>query len=899
MHRTGMNRQRLTAAVTIALASFVSLASAQSRQTAPEPLTLDVIEVKGVRDALLNARAKEREEDAITSIVTGDDIGQFADENPAEALQRVPGVSIDRDAGEGRRITVRGLGAQFNPVTYSGALLATSDTDRDAVIDVLPNDLLGSLVVYKTITPDLDGAAVGALVDLQPVDPIDAGNSRRVTLGAGQQDYNGDVTPNVNAAFSQRFERPSGRVVGLSVAASYQDRSLSGDIVRNRNAPRYSRVGGECGSTSTGPECFLRSNRVENRHTESARERAGLAFGLNVLGTEESEFYVRGIFSRLDRDDTIWNDRWNMGNNRAIAIGPRTGSYQGGNDVELRKQLTFNERNEETSLLQFGGSKRFDSWLLDGFLAGSRNTLDVPTELTGRFRVRNIRIDVDQSDESINVRGLRRDAQRPDPADPANYNFDEVSLVTQDRTDEILQVVFNAQRDMEWGNGDGFLKFGAKIHRRDKDANRDQIIGNPVGLGGAPATNLSQLPLVQLNTRIPNWGFQPEANAARSLFLLGLPRLNPNATNSAAEDFSVGEDIDAVYGMFSFSPSAQLSFFGGLRVERTTWDTDGFALETVDPFADGAATTLNIQPISAARKTYTDAMPSLHLRFDASEALVLRASLSRAILRPNFDEGAATTQILSRELEDGTYFRSYSGGNPNLDALTASQFDVSLAWYPADETVLYAGFFYKDISDFFIRSLLLGDDVAQIGFTPGDGSLTGGFDSVEAFINGSDASVRGIELAFDHSFSSAPGLLSGLFVSGNYTWVDSRADYGAIGRGGDLPLPDQADRIANLTLGWENERVSFRVSGNYRSDSLDTVGSQPEFDQILLSWFSTDFSVRYSFTDDLQLFADIININEKRDSTVYRGDGAGAFPADEGGIIDFGRSYRLGLRYLF
>ncbi len=898
IHKPRLARHPLSVAMATVLASFVSFASAQAQDVQQSAEELDTVVVKGVRDALLNARAKEREESTIANIVTGDDIGQFADENPAEALQRVPGVSIDRDGGEGRRITVRGLGAQFNPVTYNGALLATSDTDRDAVIDVLPNDLLGSLVVYKTITPDLDGAAVGALVDLQPTDPIEAGNSRRLTLGAGQQDYNGDVTPNANAAFTQRFERPGGTLVGLSVAASYQDRSLSGDIVRNRNAPQYSRIGGECGSTPS-PGCFLRSNRVENRYTESERERSGLAFGLNVLGTDESEFFLRGIFSRFDRDDTTWNDRWNIGNNRAIAIGPQSGSYQGGTDVELRKQLTLVERSEDTSLLQAGGSKRLDNWLLDGFLANSRNTLDIPNELTGRFRVRNIRIDVQQSEESINISAARRDAQRPDPADPANYIFDEVGLVSQDREDDILQAAFNAQRDMEWGEGDGFIKFGAKLHRRDKTVNRDQIIGNPVGEGGAPATNLSQLPLVSLDTRIPNWGFQPDANAARALFLQGLPRLTPDATNSAAEDFAVEEDINAAYGMFSFSPGSRLNLFGGVRFERTEWTTDGFALETVDPFAPGAATTLNIRPIAAARKTYNDVLPSLHLRFDASEQLVLRASLSEALLRPNFDEGAATTQILSRQLEDGTYFRSYSGGNPNLDPLSARQADISLAWYPSEETLLYAGFFYKDISDFFIRSLLVGADVARIGFTPGNGSLTGGFDSVEAFVNGSDASVRGVELAFDHSFNNAPGLLSGLFVTGNYTFVDSRADYGAIGRGSDLPLPDQADRIANLTLGWENERMSLRLSGNYRSDSLDTIGSQSEFDQILLTWFSTDFNFRYSFNDQLQLFADVININERRDSTVYRGDADGAFPADEGGIIDFGRSYRLGVRYSF
>lgn len=906
--RTVIRRLELALAVAAALVA-APLAAQDTPSSAPSSAPpadaaateLDRVTVTGVRDAIFSARQQERDTDVISNVITADDAGQFADQNVAESLQRVPGLSIDRDAGEGRRVNVRGLGPQFNPVTVNGVLLATSDLDRDAVVDVLPNDLLGTLTVTKTLTPDMNPDAIGGAVDLRAIDPFERDDGGQLRLEAGRSEYGDQLEPKANAAVNRRINLDGGGRFGYSLSGSFSRRDRVGDIQRNRDVPRYTRIGADCNQDAPTPDCFLRSVRVDNRYEESERTRYGVAANFDFAPNESSRYFLRLIGSRYKRFDLRQTDSWRIGPTRATVLGPGFGTFLGGNDVELRKQTTFTKRDEQTYMAQLGGSNRAGDWQFDYWLAGSRNELDVPYDNTGRFRVRNIVIDYRQFEDSVEISGRRRTATTPDPANPAAYALDNLTVISERREDEILQAQLDARRDFDWAGRDAFLKFGAKLHRRDKTADRTEASGNPVGAGGVPATTLAQVPTYVPDSRIPGFGFFPQPGAARDLFARGAGRLSPQQVNSAAEDYVVEEDVDAVYAMASVDLSDTFSLFGGARFESTKWRTSGFELETVDPFAPGTDPVLTVRPISAPEKTYSDVLPSIHARWEPTETVVVRGSLGTALVRPNFDEGAATRQVLTVEQENGTYVRSLSGGNPNLDPLKARQADLSVAWYPSEATVLYAGVFYKRIDDFYIRSTLTGSDVATVGLPVGNGTINGGFDSATVFLNGDRATVRGVELSYEQAFVRLPGWLSGLFVTGNLTLVDSEADYSRIGRNDDLPLPDQADRIANVSVGWENDRFTVRVSGNYRDEQLDVVAGRPELDQVLTDYFSVDLNLRWNITKRWQAYFDASNLNDEKDVTVWRGNASsgGPFPADEGGAIDFGRSYALGLRYRF
>jgi iron complex outermembrane recepter protein len=902
------HHQRPIRRLTLALAIGVALQSAPlwAQQTNPQapadsppteqaPEQLDTIEVVGIRGAIFSSRAEERETDVISNVVTSDDAGQFADQNVAESLQRVPGVSIDRDGGEGRRINVRGLGPAFNPVTINGVVLATSDLDRDAVVDVLPNDLLGTITVTKTLTPDMNADAIGGAVDLRSADPFTREDGGSIRAEVSRADYAGGTDPKISGGYNRLFDTASGGKFGFSISGSYSQRDLAGDIQRNRDVPRYTRIGQDSNQNAPEPGSVLRSVRVENRVDRSERTRYGIAANIDWKPNQNQEFFLRLIGSRYELDDERYVDRWQMGPTRATALGPGFGSFVGGNDVELRKQITFVEREETTTLAQFGGRTTSENWTLDYSVAGSRNRLEIPEQLTGRFRLRNIAIDYTQSDDRISISGRQRGPTFPDPANPAAYAFDQLTLTKESREDEIFQANFDARRDFVWNDRDGFFKFGVKAQRRDKTADREEGVGTP-----ASGTTLAQLGLQNLDTNIPGFGFQPNAGQAYDLFRRNLGVLVGAATgNSVNADYNVDEDIDSAYLMGSLDLTTRLAIFGGLRIESTDWSTGGFAVETIDRLS--APDTTSAARIDNVTTGYTDVLPSIHMRWEPTEQLVIRGSLSSAIVRPNFDEASARRQITTREITPGVYNRTFSGGNPLLDPLTADQADLSIAWYPSNTTFLYAGLFYKRINDFYIDGQLVGADVARIGLPVGNGTINGGFDTANVFLNGDTATVRGLELAYEQAFVNLPGWFSGLFVSGNLTLVDSEADYGSVFNNRKAALPDQADRIANLSLGWENERFTFRVSGNYRDEQLDVINVNPVLDQVLTDFFSVDVDVRWNVSDRLQLYMDVVNINDEKDLTVWRGDATsgGSFPADEGGSIDFGRSYDIGLRYKF
>ncbi|MGL6289837.1 MAG: TonB-dependent receptor plug domain-containing protein, partial [Silanimonas sp.] len=494
-----LSRRALVLAIGVALAAGAQAQSAPASAGTPsedDPAELDAVIVTGVRAAIFNARNEERERDVVSNIVSADDVGQFADQSVAESLQRVPGIGVDRDAGEARRLTVRGLGPLFNPVRLNGMLIGSSDLDRDAVVDILPNDLLGTLEVTKTLTPDMDGDAIGGAIDLKGIDPFerDPGGSLRVE--ASQQDYSGKVRPKVNGGWTTNFDTANGGRIGISLAGSYSDRTLEGDVLRNRDTPVYSRVGSP--DRSSPAEGFLlRSVRAEQRFDVSERERAGVAGSVNWSVNPSHEFDFRFVASEFNREDVQVTNRYQFPTNPTtvtptnqvvLALGPRTGTFR---NAELRKQVTFLTRDESTWMTQLGGRSSVGEWDFNYWVGASQNEMDIPEQLTGRFRIRGITADVAQTADGIIVTARPGTAATSNPDNLANYAYDNLTLIQEFRTDDILTAQFDASRELLIADQPGRLKFGLKANRRDKDVDRQETSGNPSGAGGVPATTLA------------------------------------------------------------------------------------------------------------------------------------------------------------------------------------------------------------------------------------------------------------------------------------------------------------------------------------------------------------------------------------------------------------------------
>ncbi|NJR44267.1 TonB-dependent receptor [bacterium] len=208
---------------------------------------------------------------------------------------------------------------------------------------------------------------------------------------------------------------------------------------------------------------------------------------------------------------------------------------------------------------------------------------------------------------------------------------------------------------------------------------------------------------------------QPTAASAGTLFRSALGALSPQFAASVAQDYNVSEDVNAAYVMGTIELTQSLSLYGGFRYEDTKWETSGSEVETFDPLV--GSDVLSATPIRGVKNTYSDVLPSVHLRWLPSDNTVMWASFSTALVRPNFDEGSATRTVSTREVlgAPGTFQRSLSGGNPLLDPLKAKQLDLLFAWYPSETSYVSGGLFYKDISDFYVAGQFVGADVARLG----------------------------------------------------------------------------------------------------------------------------------------------------------------------------------------
>ena len=226
----------------LALLSAASLA-ALSTATAQDVGTFDgddeitdEIIVRGVRQQILEASQIERDAVNVQSVITADDIGQFPDQNIAESLQRLPGVVIIRDEGEGRFVQVRGLPSDYTQVTVNNAQIGSSDPggDRSVALDVIPSDLLSQVAVNKSLLPDQDHDSMGAKIDLKPLSAFDRPDATtgRITVQGTYTERADDYAPKVSADLTRWWDVAGGEF-GLAVAGNYFAREVGVDRIES------------------------------------------------------------------------------------------------------------------------------------------------------------------------------------------------------------------------------------------------------------------------------------------------------------------------------------------------------------------------------------------------------------------------------------------------------------------------------------------------------------------------------------------------------------------------------------------------------------------------------------------------------------------------------------------
>lgn len=615
-----------------------------------EDNTVEYVQVIGQAASMDKALKEQKHADQISSVVHADGIGQLPDDNAAEALQRIPGVSTERDQGEGRFVSVRGLGADLNAVTINGTLVPAPESDRRGVaLDVLPSELVQSLAVVKTLTPDMDANSLGGTVQVESLSAFDHdGLFYTVTVEGGYDEKREKYSPKASGAISNRFSIGEGQDnLGVALALSYQNRKFGSDNV-------------ETGGAWDGDaleETAMRQYDIE-------RERIGAGLNFDYRPNDTGEYYLRTLYSRF-------KDTESRQEVAAEFSDPQLAGQRG--DAEVTRSLKSREETQEIQSFVLGGKQGFGTWTVEGQLGYSEASEENPGGISGA------KYQGDFSNVGFNSTQKPVITADQDFYDAANYEFDSVSWEKSKTTDKEYNGKLDILKDYMLGNYAAALKFGGKISQREKTNNTDEWKYEDLSTSSSDFNSNSHYELGQFGPTI-------NENAIKDK----ISGLNPNdyvvADGSIINDFKSNEDIQAAYVMNTVDLD-QLRVIAGLRYENTNFEARGFE------FNDDVITATKYE------NDYDHWLPSLHFRYQLADNAYLRAAWTNSVVRPNFAQSAPGVYIDGDEAEFG---------NPMLKPLESSNFDLGVEKYFGKASMVGFYAFYKDIDNFIYNTNIAG-----------------------------------------------------------------------------------------------------------------------------------------------------------------------------------------------
>lgn len=820
------------AAIGTSLGAMIVAPAAQAQGLPAEGEPSNEIVVTGTIVASeMKSIAEQRRADNIVNVLTADGIGRLPDRNAAEAVQRLPGVSIERDQGEGRFVAVRGLPSQWNSTLINGSRLPTAEeetTSRATAFDFFPSELIDQVVVSKAVTPDMEGDAIGGSVNFITKTAPD---KRTLQLTAG-------------ANYSEKADKP-----GFLATALYGDRIgklgflLTGTYYKRHWAtdnyePR--RGGDGIGIT-----------RLELRDYTGVRETTGINGAIEYAFDDGGKIYARGTYGSLSDDETHYKHRLNFASNR----------------VEV--QHIFNTLITELSggelggVHMLGGGAKFD-WKVSHyenlFRYGDTPDGQDNSYFVVRFDQRNVGYQGLENRGSGNLAYNEIDGGT-DPANaignhlPSGFQMNpsltrlaNVELY-KIRVKEIDRIVLEGNLTVPASDTLNF-KAGGKYRDKVRDATFQDLFytWNPAA---GPVPTLADFPLMnqpgrgqyldELSIGKQYAGQFSQVVSERNLvdwYLANRGNLVLDEAGSATAQnggalgrtFKLYEKQAAGYLMGTWVPSDILTLLGGVRFEYTKTTVDGQVLVN------------GVLENTRRSNDYLAILPSLHATLHLDGDTNLRAAVTRTFARPDFGDLAPGGAFSEADLE-------FAGGNPDLKPTYSWNGDLMVEHYFGNDGVISAGAFYKRISNPIYDSRVVG--------------TYRGIDGV-AFLapaNGASGDLYGFEFNVQRRLGFLPGLLSNLGVNANYTMIRSKF---TLPDGRSVRVPRQANNLANLAVYYDDGRFSTRLAMNYKGAYIEEYGTDADSDSYYGAYTSLDLTVNWNVTDRVTVFGEASNLTDQK-----------------------------------
>jgi TonB-dependent receptor len=812
-----------------------------------------IVRASPIVDSQARALNQQRMADNVSNIVSADAIGRFPDSNIAEALQRTPGIGIQRDQGEGRYVNVRGAPAEFSAVAINGISMPAPDPSTRAVdLDTIPSDIVSQIEVSKTLRPDQDADSIAGAINIVTRSAFDSNGARiRGSVGASDNEY-GKSDTRASLLGSNIFGESE--QFGAVVSLSYSKTRRAVDNVENAWEVRNRPEGGE----------VLSLIETLFKDYDTNRERLAATTSLEWRPTDTDSYYVRGSWARFTDDefrnrlDIIWED-----GTLAPGSTDRSATVSG---TRIQKQFRHRVQQNNVGSVAVGGENERSTYNVDYSLSFSRAEQTYPTrnELLFRSSLRPVltydfRQDFNEPTYSVFQSGelLRTDrlAFRENTFRSNTAVEDEVSMQANV---EVPGMLFSQPTT---------FSYGAKFRGRDKDHDEERFRDRRASSAPTQPANAFIGNEASFNYGY-NLGFKMDPVLVRSYLdsIKSTSITQRRIPQSITADYTADEDIFAAYGAARIEyDNADLLL--GLRAEHTS-------LNASAPSFNEVTGAINSRE---AKNSHVDLFPGATLRYSFSENLIGRAAITRSISRPNFP------QIVPRVVEnDATSILRVSSGNPNLKPTLTNNLDLMLEYYVEPLGLISGGLFYKDLSDYRYEL-----------------TLNGQFDGQSAIItrpeNAPDGRILGAELNWQQTLSFLPGFWSNFGVFANYTYTDAHMKLGRTYEGrSKFDLPGQSESTYNASVFYEADGFSVRLSYTGRSDYLDEISADDS--RLDLFWegrSQLDLTASYDINDVFEVYFEGKNLTDTA-GVRYYGTRERTYEYEK-----FGAIYFLGARFNF
>lgn len=750
----------------------------------------------------------------LKNIVSSDAIGLFPDQNAAEALDRIPGVSIERDQGEGRFVIVRGIDPHLNSASVDGIPLASAEADTRAVLlDTLSMSVMESIVLTKALTADMPADSIGGHVDI--VTPSAYDRSERVMRGSIGTNYS-DLTDEYAGTGEITYGDVFGdqKQFGFMTSLSYDEKDFGSDNV-------------EADPWEMDDNDFYTTEELQYREYNLTRERIGITTNLEFRPDDRNHFFLRGLYGSFT--DHERRQRGVIANMFMDSLSNDTGFIYGedfpddSEELFPTTEIYLKDREETQKNIAFiaGGENTFNKWTIDYKAAYSYAEQDTPFDI--EFKYETGQLNYNYSEVLSDTPSVQ--VNTGDISDLDIFELDEVESSSQIVEEKAWIFASNFKKELDT-SFQASLKTGFHVSLRNKKSDLSTTVYEdaPEGfdtLNGFTSSGRSTYSIFPL----PSHGLTGEFNGLRSQFSSEI-----SIEDSNVEDYETDEKVYSAYIM-NESTFDRLSILPGLRFEYTDLNAKG---KTFDE---------ETEEVGAQEKDnqYSNFLPGIHAKYSFNDNLILYAAWTNTISRPQWEH----TRYGRFTDDDG----NVEIGNPDLDPYEAMNWDATLSYYiPNSLGLVSAGLFYKDIDNFIYSQ-----------------TTDAGYD-LTTFHNGDDGYIHGIELVYQQKFNFLPAPLDGLSFMGSLTLSSSEADILAPEAGDPgrkIDFVRHSDTVGIAALSYEKHGFFIRLSGSFRSSYLDELGDEPIEDRYIDDHFQVDISSSYTFKDKYTVFLNIVNLTDE------------------------------------